>query len=310
MDEKRYRLAAAQGLIIPTDHAETLLALHDGDAALIYIWLLMSGEMLREDHCAAQLGLSAHAVRAAAEKLRNSGLLGEAPKKAAPLPPAEETPQYTAEDIVRRSRGDSAFQALRQEVEALFGHLLSTPDTKTLFSIYDRLGLPAEVIMLLIHHCAERTKKRYGRLPTMYSIEKEAYRWCSREIMTLELAEEYLAAAEKQETDMSELARTLQIAPRSPTPSERRYMEDWLAMGFPMEALELAYDRTVMGTGKLVWKYMDRILRSWQEKGLKTVSEIEEKDGRGALRRVSVVQTSPIIEDDLSRMESMLEEKR
>jgi len=315
MDGKRYRLAAAQGLIIPTDHAETLLALHDGDAALIYIWLLMSGEELREEHCAAQLGLSAHAVRAAAEKLRNSGLLGEAPKKAAPLPPAEETPQYTAEDIVRRSRGDSAFQALRQEVEAVFGHLLSTPDTKTLFSIYDRLGLPAEVIMLLIHHCAERTKKRYGegRLPTMYSIEKEAYRWCSREIMTLELAEEYLAAVEKQETDMGELARTLQIAPRRPTPSERRYMEDWLAMGFPMEALELAYDRTVMGTGKLVWKYMDRILRSWQEKGLKTVSEIEEKDGRGAPHRVYPAQNTPhtVIDDDLERLEQqMLKEKR
>ena len=53
MDEKRYRLAAAPGLILPMEHAETLLALHDGDAALIYIWLLMSGEELREDRCAA-----------------------------------------------------------------------------------------------------------------------------------------------------------------------------------------------------------------------------------------------------------------
>ena len=314
MDEKRYRLAAASGLILPAEHAETLLALHDGDAALIYIWLLASGKELREEHCARQLGLSLSAVHAGAEKLRAAGLLGEAPRREAPLPPPEETPQYTAEDIVRRSREDGAFQALLGETEQLLGHRLSGADLRTLFGIYDRLGLPPEVIMLLINHCAERTKKRYGegRLPTMYAIEKEAYRWCSREIMTLELAEEYLAGVEKRETDMGLLARTLQIAPRSPTASERKYMEDWLAMGFPMEALELAYDRTVLGTGKLVWKYMDRILRSWQEKGLRTVSEIEEKDSRSAPRKPAVqTAASRPIDDDLDRLEQqMLKEKR
>ena len=167
--------------------------------------------------------------------------------------------------------------------------------------------------MLLIHHCAERARKRYGegRLPSMYAIEKEAYRWCNREIMTLELAEEYLASLEKQEEDMEQLARTLQICGRSPTPTERKYMEEWLAMGFPMEALALAYDRTVVGTGKLVWKYMDRILRSWQEKGLRTLSDIEEKDSRGSARRAApAAQTSPVIDDDLDRLERMLNEKR
>lgn len=313
MDEKRYRLAAAPGLILPVEHAEALLALRDGDAALLYIWLLFTGTELCEEGCAKALGLSAESVRAAAEKLRAAGLLGESAGAKKSLPPAEETPQYTAEDIVRRSREDSAFQMLRQEVESVFGHLLSTPDLKTLFSIYDRLGLPPEVILLLINHCAERTKKRYGegRLPTMYAIEKEAYRWCSREIMTLELAEEYLAALEKRDEDMALLARLLQIAPRSPSATERRYMEEWLSMGFPMEALELAYDRTVVGTGKLVWKYMDRILRSWQEKGLRTVAEIEEKDGRGPRRSAAdPPPAAAVIDDDLDRLERMLNEKR
>lgn len=312
MDEKRYRLAAAPGLSLPVEHAEALLALRDGDAALLYIWLLTDNAELREERCAAQLGLSPDAVRAAAEKLRSAGLLGESTGAEKPLPPPEETPQYTAEDIVRRSGEDGAFQALLAEIQTLLGHRLSGADLKTLFGIYDRLGLPCEVIMLLIHHCAEQARKRYGegRLPTMYAIEKEAYRWCNREIMTLELAEEYLAALEKQEEAMALLARTLQISGRSPTPTERRYMEEWLAMGFPQEALALAYDRTVIGTGKLVWKYMDRILRSWQEKGLRTVREIEEKDGRGAPRKAPAVQPPAVIEDDLDRLERMLKEKR
>ena len=62
-----------------------------------------------------------------------------------------------------------------------------------------------------------------------------------------------------------------------------------------------------------IWKYMDRILRSWQEKGLKTVSEIEEKDGRGAPRRLHPIQNAAhtVIDDDLERLEQqMLKEKR
>ena len=314
MDENNYRLTAAAGLIIPAEHAELLLALCDGDAALLYIWLLRTGETLSETRAASQLGKSCEAIRAAAEKLRSAGLLTGA-RQEKPLPPAQELPGYSAEEIARRSADDRAFQDLRREAENCLGQLLSRSETEKLLGIYSHLGLPTEVIMLLINHCAERARRRYGegRLPTMYAIEKEAYRWCNREIMTLEQAEEYLAALERQEESMGALARILQLGGRNPTATERKYMEEWLAMGFPMEALELAYDRTVQGTGKLVWKYMDRILRSWQEKGLKTVREIEEKDGRGGARKThtAAAPTPTVIDDDLDRLEQqMLKEKR
>ena len=313
MDEKKYRLTAAAGLFLPAEHAELLLALHDGDAALLYIWLLHTGETLDERRAAAQLGCGPEAVHAAAERLRSAGLLGESEKAAPPLP-AEELPGYSAEEIVQRSWEDRAFQDLRREAESCLGHLLSRAETEKLLGIYSHLGLPCEVIMLLINHCAERTRKRYGegRLPSMYAIEKEAYAWSRQEILTLEMAEEYLAALERREEGMAVLSRILQIAPRSPSATERKYMEEWLAMGFPMEALELAYDRTVVGTDKLVWKYMDRILRSWQEKGLRTVADIEEKDSRSAPRRATAaVSAAPtVIDDDLERLEQMMKEKR
>ena len=49
--------------------------------------------------------------------------------------------------------------------------------------------------------------------------------------------------------------------------------------GFTQEALELAYDKTVTNTGQLKWQYMNRIIQSWQSKGLYTVAEIEAGDG-------------------------------
>ena len=75
------------------------------------------------------------------------------------------------------------------------GHALSGADMKTLFGIYDRLGMPSEVIMLLINHVADRLRRRYGegRLPTMHAVQQEAFRWAREEIFTAEQAEEVCA---------------------------------------------------------------------------------------------------------------------
>jgi len=39
-----------------------------------------------------------------------------------------------------------------------------------------------------------------------------------------------------------------------------------------------AYERTVTNTGKVTMPYMNSILRAWFEKGIKTVSQIAEKE--------------------------------
>jgi DnaD/phage-associated family protein len=73
----------------------------------------------------------------------------------------------------------------------------------------------------------------------------------------------------------------LQINDRALSSSERKYVESWLARGYAPEAIELAYDRTVLKTGKLAWSYMDSIIGSWHSKGLFTADEIRSRDGKG-----------------------------
>ncbi len=310
MEGKSYRLQAAPGLSVAPESVDALLSLGDGDCALLYLYLLRRGGETT-DAAARELRRSPEDIARAAEKLRAAGLLGEEERS---LPPAEELPEYEAAEIVGRSMEDGAFKALLAEAQARLGHTLSRADLQTLFGIYDRLGLPCEVIMLLINRCAEVARRRYGegRLPTMHAVEKEAYVWCNREIMTLERAEEYLAELEKREEDMARLQQLLQLDDRAPTPTVRGYMESWLSMGFPWETLALAYDRTMTGTGKLAWKYMDTILRSWREKGLRTPAEIEKGDRRGApSRRSGKAASTPAAweGDDLDRLERMLDKQ-
>jgi hypothetical protein len=62
----------------------------------------------------------------------------------------------------------------------------------------------------------------------------------------------------------------LQINGRALTQTEQKYIESWLDMGFGPDALEIAYDKTVVKTGRLQWKYMDSIVNSWHGKNLHT----------------------------------------
>ena len=181
---------------------------------------------------------------------------------------------------MRRSADDGAFRALLGECQRVLGHTLSSADLNTLFGIYDRLGMTAETILLLIHHCADKLRRRYGegRLPTMRAIEKEAFYWANREILTAPQAEEYLAALARRDEEMEKVRHALSLTGRDLTPTERKYIESWLSMGYGAEALAIAYDRTVVGTGKLAWAYMDKIVKSWYEKKLFTAEQIEKGD--------------------------------
>ena len=136
MGDGSYRLSAAV-CAMPASDADKLIAAGSGDCALLYIYLLRCGPAPDEELCRA-LGMDAGRLAAAAGKLRSLGLLATGAQR---LPPAQELPQYTSEEVVRRTGEDPAFRGVLSEAERLLGHTLSGADTRTLFGIYDFLGL-------------------------------------------------------------------------------------------------------------------------------------------------------------------------
>ncbi len=264
--------------------ADRLIAAHEGDLALLYLFIERTGSHDLE-HAAGELCRTLREMQAAYEKLTRMGLVREGescviPQQKKPekkLLPADELPEYTAEDIVRRTQGDSAFQAVLHEAERIFGKRLSTPDLKKLYAIYDHYGLPAEVLMVMMNYCVDSSA---NRLPTLRYMEHEACNWANREILTLEQAEEYIGFSKQRREESGKVASALGIVGRKLSPTEAKYISAWLDMGFKLEVIELAFDRTVTNTGGLKWGYMNKILESWKEKGLFGVAEIEEKDSR------------------------------
>lgn len=307
MEQAEYTLARPVCLSLPAEEIDKLLREKDGACALVYLALQRAdGRAVT----AESVGLTEQALRDAMAKLARLGLV--AARRGAPLPPADELPQYTAEDLVRRSEEDSAFQGVRLETERLYGRKLTTPETRTLLGMYDYLGFPADVLMELVNHVFGefRAESGPGRVPTMRMIEKEAYLWAQHEVLTLELAEAYISRRQQRRERAAQVLETVQVRGRAPTPTERKYIEGWLDMGFGTEAVAEAYDRTVVSTGGLKWPYMNKILLSWHQKGLHTPEEIAQGDPRGSARRSAVTQSGGTPRNDLARAEQMLRDMK
>lgn len=279
MENEEYALSNPACISIPVTDADKLLACENNDCIRLYLYLLRSGKSMNAQRASEDLRLTVTAVRQAGKQLKQMGLLNGGPTQKA-LDPADELPQYDAAYIVSRSQADSVFRDLQLEAAQILGHKLSTTEMQKLFGFYDTLGLPAEVILLLMTSCREEWAEKYGpgRIPTMRQIEKQAFQWARLEIFTLEQAEALLERRKWKKDTALLVKQALGIRDRDFSPTEKKYISQWLDWGFGVDAILIAYDRTVTRTGGLKWKYMHSILENWNSKGLYTPSQIEEGD--------------------------------
>jgi len=263
---------------VTAEAAKRLLDRGDGDAALLYLALLRHHGTVQPRALAGELRWDKGRIEAAEETLRSLGLI--APAVPSVPEPAEERPAYQSGDVAQRLEGSGEFRSLVAEVEKKLGKKLTTPDIGVLLGLNDYLGLPEDVIYLLVCHCAERMQRRYGegRRPAMRQIEKEGYAWARMGIDTQRAAAEYLKNYAHRQEILPAYMRVLQLGDRTPVASEEKYLLAWQEWGFAPEAVALAYDKTVMKCHELKWPYCNGILKKWHEKGLHTVEEIENEN--------------------------------
>ena len=284
MERAEFTLSRPVWLSLPVEEVDKLLREKDGRCALVYLALLRAGG---KPFPAESIGLTERELRQTMERLCALGLVSAAGKsspapagRTAPaagkpgaaepkLVPAAELPQYTAEDIASRMLSDEPMQTVRREAEQLYGRKLTTPEMNMLLGLRDYLGLPADVLMELLHYVFQeyRAARGHAGTPTLRRIEKEAYAWADQEIHTTAQAEEYLQRRQARRELAQQVLQVLQIQDRAPSRTERGYITSWLDMGFGCDAIAEAYDRTVVATGARKWAYLNRILMSWHEKG-------------------------------------------
>ena len=258
-------------LKLNSDELRRLLGAANGDAALLLLYVRSGND---SQNAAAELHMCQSRVTAAMAMLRQLGLWQEEKQSFIP----GQRPNYTDRDVLTTMDTDGGFRSLYGEVQRRLGRALNTEETKILLSMVRYLGLPEEVVAVLVSYCQEQARQRGRRNPSLRSIEKLAYIWAEQGIDTLEDAAAYIQKQNVRSTKMAKLMTLLQIRGRNLTAAEERFANAWLEMGMEDTLISMAYEKTCLNTGGMNWPYMNKILTSWHEAGLHTVEEVREGD--------------------------------
>lgn len=208
--------AADESVTLTARAVQGLLERGDGDAALLYLALLRRHRDRGAPCPGGGTAVGPRADRGGGADSAGAGSGGSGGGERAE--PADERPEYPREDIARHLDGDGEFRGLVAEVERKLGKKLTTPDVGVLLGLSDYLGLPADVIYLLVCHCAERWPGGTARAagPTLRQIEKEGYAWARRGIDTQAEAAEYLRRYALRQEALPGYMRALQLATGPP----------------------------------------------------------------------------------------------
>ena len=274
--------AGSEYCVLRADAVDRLLSCGDADGALLYLYLIRRGSDFREEDAMRDLHFSSERMERAVFTLTNLQI-ASAPRD---LRPAKSTgspsPRYTVSELRARRTDDRRFEAVCQTAESVLGRMLTESQLRTLYTAYDHLGLPADVLIDLLTYL-----KQEKQTVTRRDIEEQAYLWADMGIYTAQASTAFLSRLEKEKPVIADMLRALDMAGRSPSPSEYRYLSEFIRQGFDADAVELAKDRLYQRIGRFSWKYLKGILDSWHDKGVHTVEEIT------ALEPVVKQQTAP-----------------
>lgn len=176
-------------------------------------------------------------------------------------------PIYSPKELAMYKDNYTEIDHLFSVAESTLGKLLSSNDLSTVFSFYDWLRLPVDVIEVLLNYCSQNNHRniRY--------IEKVAIDWAENNINTKEAAYEHINTFNK---DYREILKALGQGSRNPTPKEIEFMKKWLNVyNFPLFIILEACDKTIMQLGKPKFSYIDKILEQWSNKNVKTIEDIK-----------------------------------
>ena len=261
--------AGSEYCVLRADAVDRLLSCGDADGALLYLYLIRRGSDFREEDAMRDLHFSPERMERAVFTLTNLQI-ASAPRD---LRPAKTTgspsPRYTVSELRARRTDDRRFEAVCQTAESVLGRMLTESQLRTLYTAYDHLGLPADVLIDLLTYL-----KQEKQTVTRRDIEEQAYLWADMGIYTAQASAAFLSRLEKEKPIIADMLRALDMAGCSPSPSEYRYLSEFIRQGFDANAVGLAKERLYQRIGRFSWKYLKGILDSWHDKGVHTVEEI------------------------------------
>lgn len=179
-------------------------------------------------------------------------------------------------EICTRIGESEEIRILLNEAQMKLGRTIGTGDQSSLILLHDYYGLPIEVILCICEYAG--TKGKSANMNYIYKIGAD---WSSREIDTLEAADEELKNIEKSNSLWAEFCHSAGISNITPTTAQEKYISQWVnEWNFSLQMLTAAYEETITNTAKFSISYMHKVLSAWHKKGIDTPEKAAEEKTR------------------------------
>ncbi len=279
--------ALSQIVAIPAAVANDHLKLAGPLQLKVLLWFCANGANFNADECAAAVGYTAADCIDAMQYWVSSGVLRQTddtvtvpaqpkqPAKTAPVPrPNAVKPSVT--EVAAEAQNTPAFAYLLDTVSARLGKPLAPTDTETMLYLYRTVGLPVEVLLMVVGYAAEA--ERFS----VRFIEKIALDWADKGILTIDAAEQHLCYIERCKQALSRVQTACRLpAPIQASSFRLSMAEKWVfAWQTSDDLLAFAADLCAQKIGKFDMNYLNRVLENWHEQGVTTVEAAAELTGK------------------------------
>lgn len=200
-------------------------------------------------------------------------------EKTAPLPkpdispgPAKEkaAPARLSADRLKELKESEEVKEIIYIAESYLGTTLSRTVTDELLYIYENLHFSVDLIDYLIEYCVSKGSK------DIHYIKKVAFSWHEAGIDTVTKAKQDTTTYHR---NYFTILKAFGITNRNPVTAEVSMINHWMKdYGFTLDILTEACSRTVQSTGKANFRYADKILSDWKEKGVRHLTDIQALD--------------------------------
>lgn len=173
-------------------------------------------------------------------------------------------------DRLRELKENEEVRQMLFIAEQYMGKTLSRTTIDELLYIYEELHFSVDLIDYLIEYCVSKGSG------DIHYIKKVAFSWHEAGIDTVTAAKQSTTTYHR---NYFTILKAFGITNRNPVSAEVQMIDHWIKdYGFSMEILTEACTRTVSATGKANFRYADKILSGWKEKGVCHLSDIQALD--------------------------------
>ena len=268
---------------LPALFIDTYMPKVNGDYLRVYLYCLklcLENTELTDTQIAKNLGILKNDIKNAWKFWEKEGLITisedgliefENPEEVSYVKKVVVEEQADFNDIFSVVKKDKKFKKTIQIIESLYCELLTQNDVLLLYDILVKEKIPLEIFMETLSHCIENNKKNIKYIAKVVSGNY------SNGINTVELVEEYFRDLKENNQFLGQIKKVLQLKNRSLIDSEKEFINKWKDANKSIDDIKMAYEKTVMNTGKLSFPYMDKIIMN--ENGNKPVSKPSIKAG-------------------------------